>query len=158
MDSGSSSILYYAAAEEHGIYNTKPCALNLMGCGGVKRYSTSTSDYEEYCAGRMVGLFITGGGPNSSYDTLFINGFRGTRRFTTLNNVDIMVENGERGECYRCMGVAEDEREPLQSSRQIRSKSRRGSSSPSFPPPRHGRAHAGPVETFVVDRRLPKNF
>jgi len=99
----------------------------------VKRYSTSTSDYEEYRAGRMVGLFITGGGPNSSYDTLFINGFRGTRRFTTLNNVDIMVENGEGNECYRCMGVAGDERGPLQSSQQIRSKSRRGSSSPSFP-------------------------
>lgn len=53
-------------------------------------------DFEEYRFGRMVGLFITGGGPNSSYDTLFINGFRGTRRFTTLNNVDSMAGNGER--------------------------------------------------------------
>lgn len=55
-----------------------------------------------------------------------------------------------------CMGVAVDERGPLQSSRKYDLKAaadlRRRRS------PHRGRVHDGPVETFVVDRRLPENF
>lgn len=101
----------------------------------------------------MVGLFITGGGPNSSYDTLFINGFRGTRRFTTLNNVDVMVENdsgrvqmlrGGRSRTAAAVVVANTVQKPPRVFIIVVSRA------PALV--------ARMTITFVVDRRLPENF